>query len=390
MFETYAGYYTLMEMTVRLFVQDGQLLAEFPGVPPGFEVVLQPLEAAHTFRMMGGPADGTTAVFQTNGSDEIVSVLVGGEHELVRQDGPPTQPEYPTGQGLPPPELLLDADKEAAFARLLDEMLTARDGRLQSYDLPWPKHEYLQYVALQNKVIFHGSANPDIAEFSTKRTSMELNDKSGRGNVQGIYGTHDDLWPMFFAITNRDKITGSIRNGFSTYRRADGTEIRVYNFSINKDWLDKDPWRTGMMYFLPRETFRRMPISLEGGESNEWVSEVSVRPLAKMVIEPEDFPFLAQVGGHDDSELIALGEMGQQITAVVTEHHLQDERLIMKLNYSPEIGTLLLSYIPILQKFIPTAEINLRFAPENEVFYEFAGPPAVMQVMLDRLEKEPA
>ncbi len=145
-----------------------------------------------------------------------------------------------------------------------------------------------------------------------------------------------------------------------------------------------------MMYFLPREPFRRMPISLEGGESNEWVSEVSLRPLAKMVIEPEDFPFLAQVGGHDDSELIALGEMGKQITAVVTRHHLEAKRLIMKLDYSPEIGTLLLSYIPILQKYIPTAEATLRFAPENEVFYEFVGPPAVMQVMLDRLEKEPA
>lgn len=388
MFETYVGYYSLAEMTVRMFVQDGQLLAAFPGVPPGFEVVFEPLDSTHNFRVHGGPVDGTTAVFQANGANEIVSVIVGGEHELLRHDSPPVEPDYPMGQGLHPPEWVLDAEKEAAFVRLLDEMLLARDGRLQTYDLPYPKHEYLQYVALQEKVIFHGSGKIDIEEFSIKRTSMELKDKSGRGNVQGIYGTHDGLWPMFFAITDRQKITGSIRNGFSVFRKEDGAEIRIYNFSINKDWLDKEPWRTGMMYFLPRETFRRMPVSVEGGESNEWVSEVPLKPLAKMIIEPTDFPFLDQVGGHDDSELIALGEMGQRITAVVTAHQMQENRLIMKLDYSAEVGQLFLEYIPIMQKFIPTAQVILRFEPEDGVYYEFAGPPAVLQVMLDRLENE--
>lgn len=385
MFEAYVGYYSLMEMTVRIFEENGRLLSEFPGVPPGFEVTLEPLAAKHNFKMHGGPADGTTAVFQVDDNGQIVGMIVGGEHELVRQDGPPPEPEYPTGQGLHAPELVLDDEKEAAFASLLDEMLTARDGRLQRYDLPYPKHEYLQYVALQDKVIFHGSANHEIEEFSTKRTSTEINDKSGRGNVIGIYGTHDGLWPMFFAVTNRQKITGSIRNGFSTFSKDD-EEIRVYHFSINKDWLDQDPWHTGMIYFLPRETFKRMPVSVEGGESNEWVSEVPLKPLAKMLIEPEDFPFLDQVGGHDDSELIALGEMGKRITAVTLEHKVENERLIMKLDYSPAIGQLLLEYIPIMQKFIPTAQVNLRFEPEDGVYYEFAGPPAVMQVMLERLE----
>ena len=388
MFEAYVGYYSLAEMTLKLFEQNGRLLVDFPGVPPGFEVVLEPLETEHHFRMHGGPVDGTTSVFQLNEAGEVVGIVVGGEHELTRVDGPPPEPEYPTGQGLHPPELVLDGEKEAAFNALLDEMLTTRDGRLVAYDLPYPKHEYLQYVALQNKVIFHGSSNHEIEEFSIKRTSMEMQDKSGRGNVIGIYGTHDGLWPMFFAVTNRQKITGSIRNGFSTFRKEDGEEIRVYQFSINKDWLDKEPFHTGMIYFLPRETFKRMPVSVEGGESNEWVSEVPLKPLAKMIIEPADFPFLDEVGGHDDSELIALGEMGKQITAVTTEHKVEDERLVMKLEYSKEIGELLLAYIPMLQKFIPTAQITLRFEPEDGVYYEFVGPPAVMQVMVSRLEEK--
>jgi hypothetical protein len=67
---------------------------------------------------------------------------------------------------------------------------------------------------------------------------------------------------------------------------------------------------------------------------------------------------------------------------------MQENRLIMKVDYSAEIGQLFLEYIPILQKYIPTAQIILRFEPEDGVYYEFAGPPAVMQVMLDRLENE--
>lgn len=40
MFAAYVGYYSLVEMTIRLFEQDGQLLSEFPGMPPGNETGL--------------------------------------------------------------------------------------------------------------------------------------------------------------------------------------------------------------------------------------------------------------------------------------------------------------------------------------------------------------
>ena len=34
-------------------------------------------------------------------------------------------------------------------------------------------------------------------------------------------------------------------------------------------------------------------------------SEVPVRPLAKLTVHPEDFPYLGQVRGHDDQVLAA-------------------------------------------------------------------------------------
>jgi hypothetical protein len=217
---------------------------------------------------------------------------------------------------------------------------------------------------------------------------MELKDKSGRGNVQGIYGTHDALWPLFFAVVDRAKISGSIRNGFSTFRNSHDEEIRVYNFSINKDWLDKKPWRVGTLYFLPRATFRRMPFTAEGGLSNEWVSEVPLKPMARLVIEPEDFPFLHQIGGHDDSELLQLGASGEQVLTAVTDVTFSAETIHMKLAYTSEWGANWLAYITLARKYLPAATFALRFQPDGEVWYDFAGPPAAMQVMKDRLEEQ--
>lgn len=383
--DRYEGFYNLMEVTVEVIQKEDRLLVRFPGTPPGFEVRLSPLAEADTFRMDGGPADGATAVFRSDTDGHVNGIVVGGEYELARLAGPPPAPDVPTGQGLLAPTWDLDEGREAAFSALVDEILTQADGRVLAYRLPYPKHEFLQYAAARNVFIFHGSGKPDIDEFTTRRTSMELNDKSGRGNVQGIYGTDDGLWPLFFAVVDREKISGSIRNGFSKFRNEAGEEINIYHFSINREWLDKAPWRTGMLYFLPRATFRRMPATVEGGESNEWVSEVPVRPLARLVIAPEDFLFLHQIGGHDDSEFLRLQALGKEIMTAVTEATFSPDTLTARLDYSAALGTILLEYIPLMQKYVPTARLVLRFEAEGDVWYEFTGPPAVIQVMQNRL-----
>lgn len=386
--QIYEGYYGFMGMVLEVKSDGNNLLAAFPGTPPGFEIAFHPLIEAHTFRMSGGPADGATAVFLTNDEGATIGVLVGGDYEFTRLDGLPPDSDIPTGQGLLPPEWVMDAEKEKAFTELLAEIIEGGDGRLLNYQLPYPKYEFLQYVAAQELIIFHGSGQPDIDQFLTHRTSVEFFDKSGRGNVQGIYGTHDGLWPLFFAIVDRPRISGSIRNGFSTFHNSQGDEIRVYNFSINKNWLDKEPWRIGTLYFLPRQTFRRMPLTTEGGESNEWVSEVPLKPLARMTIEPEDFPFLHQIGGHDDSELLQLGTLGDKLMTAVTHANFSLETLSLKLAYTAELGMLLLEYIPLAQKYQPTANFTLRFQPDGEVWYDFSGAPAVMQVMKTQVEKQ--
>ena len=73
-----------------------------------------------------------------------------------------------------------------------------------------------------------------------------------------MYGTHDGLWPLFFAIVDRQRISGSIRNGVAYFYNEDGDSVATYNFSINEKWLPEQPWRTGTLYILPRDTFHRL------------------------------------------------------------------------------------------------------------------------------------
>lgn len=381
--QIYEGFYSLQGMTVQVQVIDEHLTAAFPGVPPGFEVVLLPQDAPHTFLMQGGPGNGATAVFSLNESGEAIQIVVGGDFVLTRTEQPP-ESDGPTGQGLLPPELVLTPEKEQAFQVLLDEIVGDGNGRFLNYQLPYPKHEFLQYVALQDQIIFHGSKKPDIDLFSTKRTSMEMNDTSGRGNLQAVYGTHDGLWPMFFAVIDRANLTGSIRNGVNYYQNAAGDEVAVYNFSINKEMLEKRPYSPGTLYFLSRDTFRRLPLA-EGAMSNEWASEVAIKPLAKLALEPEDFPFLEQIGGHDDSILVRAQALMEQVMAAVTKSESESDQLRLQLNWTTELGSILLEFIEMQRKFVPTATLALQFEPAD-VWLQIQGPPAYLQVLQNRLD----
>ena len=79
-----------------------------------------------------------------------------------------------------------------------------------------------------------------------------------------------------------------------------------YVFSISRSALPDRPWRSGTVYVLPGNTFELQP-PMRFGELEvripQFASFVAVRPIARVAVEPEDFPFLAQIRGHDDERL---------------------------------------------------------------------------------------
>lgn len=200
------------------------------------------------------------------------------------------------------PSVDRDEKTHVAFDELLKATLTIGRCPTIHFTLPWPKWQFLCYVAEQHEIALHGSGNGDIALFEPRQSS----DLSEFGNQKAVYAAADGLWAMFFAIVDRARVT-SITN--ACIRLADETGTLhgpYYVFSVSQSALPSQPWRTGTVYLLPRNTFTAQPpVAVGANEVHiaQLASFVPVQPLAKLTVTPTDFPFLRQIRGHDDQRL---------------------------------------------------------------------------------------
>lgn len=219
---------------------------------------------------------------------------------MIMKEQTVVQPELPP-YFLPRPPMDLDADLIAAFDRLLADATQRGPEEAIDYTLDAPKWQFLCYLCEAHDVIMHGSGSADITEFEARQS----NDTEEFGNRRAVYAASDGIWPMYFAIANRDGPVGSLIN--ACFRVVDGEGNRsrpYYFFSINEDAFEGNTWRNGMVYVLPRATFEQQPLDDSRGmkvEIEQWASPVNVKPLAKLDITPDDFPFLAQVRGHNNA-----------------------------------------------------------------------------------------
>src|SRR5689334_22712982 len=109
---------------------------------------------------------------------------------------------------LPRPPMDLDPETVAAFAGLFAEAVRAGTAHPIPYDLAAPKWQFLCWLADTQDVLLHGSGNPDIARFEPRQS----NDVNEFGNREAIYAASDGLWPMYFAIVDRDNYHISLTN----------------------------------------------------------------------------------------------------------------------------------------------------------------------------------
>ena len=172
------------------------------------------------------------------------------------------------------------AGDDAAFERLLRTVDEA-GGAEVTYDAAAPKHAFFRFLLEQRPVLLHGTGDPAIARFEPQRQTDFDNEWTN-----AVFATDDPIWPVFFAVVNRP-VVRSLINGCS--RRYGDSH---YYFSIGADPKSADAWRSGWIYVLPRETFRLHP------SGPEWLSPVAVEPVARISVEPADFPFLGEVTRH--------------------------------------------------------------------------------------------
>jgi hypothetical protein len=317
-----------------------------PGTPDGFVPVLEATDDPDRFVLRGGSFDG--AMFTV-----ADGVVMAGPYPLRATGGPF---EDPPGYGLAAPDVAPDADRDARFASLARHMA---DGAELDWSLPYPKHEFVRWLGSLDRFIFHGSNKTTIDEFLPVRTSMELYDLGQRGNLGATYGTHDGLWAMFFAVVDRSKIQGSIRNGVTTFAAPDGRTVDRYQFSIDARALPDRPFTTGALYVLPRDTFRRLPMWPDGPASNEWASVEPVRPLGRLAIAPDDFPFLEAIGAHDDGPMLRTFELTRDLIARATEAKAIDDGFRVELTWSDEVGAAYVEWLAGWTELMPNVTVEL-------------------------------
>jgi hypothetical protein len=182
-----------------------------------------------------------------------------------------------------PDEALTDAD--AADLERLAAVVDDGRGAEVRYDARVPKHAFLDHLVRTRPVLFHGTGDGGIREFRPRRQT----DYDNRWTF-GVFATDDPIWPLFFAVVNR-QVARSLINDCM---RRDGRSH--YYFSVSSDVRSPQTWRDGWLYILPRETFRPHPAG------TEWMSPTPVRPLARLRVTPADFPFLGDVVSHTPGE----------------------------------------------------------------------------------------
>ena len=200
------------------------------------------------------------------------------------------------------PEVPIDESAPRTFDELLDRALRSGGCPTIDYTLPWHKWQFLCHLADRHDIAVHGSGDPNIALFEP-RQSQDLQEF---GNQKAVYAAADGLWAMFFAIVDRERVR-SITNACVRLVDETGTvHGPYYVFSVSKSALPGQPWRTGTVYLLPRSSFTTQP-PLSFGANQVHIAQLAsfapVPPLAKLTVTPFDFPFLAQIRGHDDERL---------------------------------------------------------------------------------------
>lgn len=203
------------------------------------------------------------------------------------------------------PAMPTDRATLAAFDALYDAAIVAGPGTPIDYRLAAPRWQFICHIADTRDVVLHGSGNSHINRFEPRQPQ----DNSEFGNRNAVYAASDGLWPMYFAILDRDRHNITLLNGAGRPVDAEGgLGEPLYFFSIGAAELALAPWRHGTIYFLPRHSFEQQPEGAIGGTRvavAQWASAEPVTPLARIEVGPEDFPMLDRIRGHDWDTVMA-------------------------------------------------------------------------------------
>ena len=178
-----------------------------------------------------------------------------------------------------------------------------------------PKWLYLDWLAQHRHIVFHGSGVSGIERFEPRTPHDDSPDDFSKQTA--VFASDDAIWALFHAVLNRPQ--PGLRVLSSAFQVVQDSSIRDsgirnselndmhYFFSVTRSVLDRGAWREGVVYILPKEPFVQMPsYDFKGRRVLEphWAALEHVLPLGEVRVGPGDFPFLSQVRGHDNGDIM--------------------------------------------------------------------------------------
>lgn len=185
------------------------------------------------------------------------------------------------------PSSVVVAAAESEFSSAADPLLAG-----DAVSIPEPRLDFLRWLAENRGVLFHGSPRDDLTELSTERQSR---DSTAWGDQEAVYASSDPVWAIYFACLRRDRGWSGTRNG-SLGAPGGPLYPRRYFFLHNHGSASPDRFGPGSLYLLPPDTFVADAPLAGVLDTAHLVSRVPVRPLARIDVTPEDFPFRERIG----------------------------------------------------------------------------------------------
>lgn len=190
------------------------------------------------------------------------------------------------------PESPFSPEEVECFERMYSDAVSNNQEII--YASHFPKHRFIEYISLFKPVVLHGSNYKEIVQFQPRKQTLYSGEY-----VDAVFATKDATWSLFYAVFDRGKLVHNFRNACL---RVMKDKNKYYFFSLTRRTLQKDPWTTGMVYFLPRDSFKKASNAIVSFD--EWVSLKPIEPITKLEVGPQDFIFLDKVSCHKDTESI--------------------------------------------------------------------------------------
>lgn len=191
------------------------------------------------------------------------------------------------------PVLRWSGEEVETFDRLLAR---ARDrhGGLLDCNPGIQNHRFVSYATERSGLLAHGSSRGGLDRLEPG----DQGDLNGRP-VRAVFASSDGIWAMFFAILDWSRVAGTF-NGTRRFNTPDG-DFKGYVFTVLTNGQPGPPFHPGWIYLAERTGFS-MSLHKDGADSDEWLSPSPVVPLARLSVQPEDFPFLAGVTVHESDQ----------------------------------------------------------------------------------------